>query len=316
MNVRRIRVVCLALILDLAVGDPPNRLHPVAWMGRGIAAARHCAPTRGRLRPLAYGTLLAAGGTAAMAQLGRLLERAVVRLPAPWDWLAEAGLLKMVFSLRGLAAAAGQVEQALEAGDLPEARRLVSWHLVSRDTATLSPSQVAAATIESIAENTSDSLVAPLLYYALGGLPGAMAYRFINTADAMLGYRDPAREWLGKVPARLDDLANLVPARVTAWLIILAAGLAGANPAKAWRIWRRDAGKTTSPNAGHPMSAAAGALGVELEKVGHYQLGAGERSPRPGDIQRAVKLMRVAAVLTFGFLSWLMAHGRWQTEDG
>lgn len=316
MNVRCIGVVCLALILDLAVGDPPNCLHPVAWTGRVIAAARRCAPTRGRLRPLAYGALLAAGGTAAMTQLGRLLERAVVRLPAPWNWLAEAGLLKMVFSLRGLAAAAGQVEQALEAGDLPEARRLVSWHLVSRDTATLSASQVAAATIESIAENTSDSLVAPLLYYAVGGLPGAMAYRFINTADAMLGYRDPAREWLGKVPARLDDLANLVPARVTAWLIILAAGLAGANPAKAWRIWRRDAGKTTSPNAGHPMSAAAGALGVELEKVGHYQLGAGERSPKPGDIQRAVKLMRVAAVLTFGFLSWLMAHGRWQTEDG
>jgi adenosylcobinamide-phosphate synthase len=310
MNIRRIRVVCLALILDLAVGDPPNRLHLVAWMGRGITAARHCAPTRGCLRPLAYGTLLAAGGTAAMTQLGRLLERAVVRLPAPWDWLAEAMLLKMVFSLRGLVAAASQVEQALEAGDLPEARRLVSWHLVSRDTTTLSQSQVAAATIESIAENTSDSLVAPLLYYAVGGLPGAMAYRFINTTDAMLGYRDPAREWLGKVPARLDDLANLLPARVTAGLIILAAGLAGANPAKAWRIWRRDAGKTTSPNAGHPMSATAGALGVELEKAGHYRLGAGERSPRPGDIRRALKLMRVAAVLAFGFLSWVMARGR------
>jgi adenosylcobinamide-phosphate synthase len=286
MNVRRTGILCLALLLDLLLGDPPNRIHPVAGMGSAIAAAQRRAPRQGRLARLGYGALLSIGGSATVAVLSSTLQRAIGRLPGVWGWppsssrwvkaggwLAEAGLLKMTFSLRGLTAAADEVGRALAAGNLSEARRLVSWHLVSRETSALSPCQVAAATIESVAENTSDGVVAPLLYYALGGLPAALVYRFINTADAMLGYRDPAHEWLGKIPARLDDLANLLPARMTAGLLTLAAGLAGEDLAGAWRVWRRDAGKTASPNAGHPMSAMAGALGVELEKAGHYQLG-------------------------------------------
>jgi adenosylcobinamide-phosphate synthase len=323
MNVRRTGILCLALLLDVLLGDPPNRIHPVAGMGAAIAATQRRAPRQGRLARLGYGALLSVGGSATVAVLGSMLERAIGRLPGAWGWpptssrwvnvggwLAEAGLLKMTFSLRGLTAAADEVGEALAAGNLSEARCLVSWHLVSRETAALSPSQVAAATIESVAENTSDGVVAPLLYYALGGLPAALAYRFINTADSMLGYRDPAYEWLGKIPARLDDLANLLPARVTAGLLALAAAPAGEDIAGAWRVWRRDASKTASPNAGHPMSAMAGALGVELEKVGHYQLGAGGYSPAPGDIRRAVHLSRMAIVLAVGLLAWLATRGR------
>jgi adenosylcobinamide-phosphate synthase len=305
MNVRRAGILCLALLLDLAMGDPPNRWHPVAGMGAAIAAARRHAPRRGRLAQLSYGALLSVGGAGASAGLGRLLVRSVACLPAAWSWLAEAGLLKTTFSLRGLAAAAGEVGEALDASDLSEARRRVSWHLVSRDTTALDESQVAAAAIESAAENMSDGVLAPLLAYALGGLPAALAYRFVNTADAMLGYRDVAREWLGKAPARLDDLANLLPARVTAGLLVLAAALAGEDAGGAWQAWRRDAAKTASPNAGHPMSAMAGALGVELEKVGHYRLGAGGRSPAPGDIRRAVRLLWVATALAVGLLMGL-----------
>jgi adenosylcobinamide-phosphate synthase len=249
------------------------------------------------------------GGAVALAGLGRLLEEMLARLPAPLGWLAEAGLLKMMFSLGGLAGAAGEVETALEAEDLPKARRLVHWHLVSRDTSALGESQVVAATIESVAENTSDGVVAPLFYYALSGLPGALAYRFINTNDAMLGYRDITYEWLGKIPARLDDLANLLPARITAGLITLAAALVGEDAARAWRAWRRDAGKTASPNAGHPMSAMAGALGVELEKVGHYQLGTGGRPPARGDIKRAVRLIYLIPILILGLLALLPSSG-------
>jgi adenosylcobinamide-phosphate synthase len=338
MNVRRTGILCLALLLDLLLGDPPNRIHPVAGMGAAIAAAQRRAPCQGRLARLGYGALLAIGGAASVAGLGTLLERVTSRLPGAWGWppasgrwvraggwppaagrwvraggwLAEAGLLKMTFSLRGLTAAADEVGAALAAGNLWEARRLVSWHLVSRDTTSLSSSQVAAATIESVAENTSDGVVAPLFYYTLGGLAGALAYRFINTADAMLGYRDPAHEWLGKVPARLDDLANLLPARVTAGLLILAAALAGEDIGNAWEVWRGDASKTASPNAGHPMSAVAGALGVELEKAGHYRLGAEGCPPTPGDIRRAVHLSRVAIALAIGLLAWLTARGREQ----
>ncbi|MFQ5856526.1 MAG: adenosylcobinamide-phosphate synthase CbiB [Anaerolineae bacterium] len=306
MKAQRKKALCLALLLDLTLGDPPNRYHPVAWMGIIIAAARRRAPRRTELASLAYGALLAVGGTATAAGVGRLLERAIARLTDPWNWLTEAVLLKMTFSLRGLATAAREVELALETGDLPEARRLVGWHLVSRDTIYLNASQVAAATVESVAENTSDGIVGPLLYYAVGGLPAALAYRFINTADAMLGYRSPSHEWLGKVPAHVDDLANLLPARLTAGLLILAAVLADEDAGGAWRIWRRDAWKTASPNAGHPMSAMAGALDIELEKVGHYRLGAGQRLPEPEDIQRAVRLAQIVTALAAGVLVKLL----------
>jgi adenosylcobinamide-phosphate synthase len=292
----------MALLLDLILGDPANRFHPVAWMGTAIGTVRRRAPGQGWLAQLSFGALLVTGGAVITASLGRLLAEAITRLPAPIGWVVEAGLLVMTFSLRGLINAAEEVEDALEVGDLTEARRLASWHLVSRDTTALSESQVAAATIESVAENVSDGVVAPLFYYALGGLPAALAYRFVNTADAMLGYRDPAHEWLGKVPARLDDLANLIPARLSAALIVLAAALVGENPRMAWQVWRRDAGETTSPNAGHPMSAMAGALDVELEKVGHYRLGAGGCPPASGDIRRAARLVHFVPMLIVGVL--------------
>jgi adenosylcobinamide-phosphate synthase len=211
----------------------------------------------------------------------------------------------MTFSLRGLIKAAEEVEDALKVGDLTEARRLASWHLVSRDTTALSEPQVAAATIESVAENVSDGVVAPLFYYVLGGLPAALAYRFVNTADAMLGYRDPTHEWMGKAPARLDDLANLIPARLSAALIVLASALIGENSRMAWQVWQRDAGVTASPNAGHPMSAMAGALDVELEKVGHYRLGAGGRQPASGDIRRAARLIFFVPILIAALLALL-----------
>jgi adenosylcobinamide-phosphate synthase len=237
-----------------------------------------------------------------MAGLGRLLAWVVGLLPSPLRWLATAGLLKTTIALRGLGQAAGEVQAALESGDLAEARRLLSWHLVSRDTSALTESQVAAATIESVAENTSDGIVGPLFYYALGGLPGALAYRWVNTCDSILGYHDVEREWLGKIPARFDDLLNLLPARLTAALLAVAAVLTGDDACNAWHVWRRDAGTTESPNAGHPMGAAAGALGVELEKVDHYRLGAGQPPPTITDIGRAVSLMRGAVALGAGLL--------------
>ena len=295
-------VVLLALALDALCGDPPNRLHPVAWMGTGIAAAKRHAPKQGDLARLGYGAGLALAGGAATATCGWLAARALRALPRPLRWGGEALALKMMLSLRGLGQAGLEVCRALEGDDLPEARRLLSWHLVSRDTTALTAAQVAAAAVESVAENTSDGVVAPLFYYALAGLPGALAYRFGNTADAMLGYHDPEHEWLGKAPARLDDLLNLIPARLTAGLLTAAAWLRGADARQAIRIRRRDAHKTASPNAGHPMSAMAGALGVELEKTGHYRLGAGLRPARADDIRRAVQLLRTSAILGAGLL--------------
>src|SRR4029434_10203670 len=129
------------------------------------------------------------------------------------------------------------------------------------------------------------------MFYALGGLPAALAYRFINTADARLGYHDAEREWLGKIPARLDDLVNLVPARLTAGLLLLATWLLGGPLHRALLVWWRDAGQNASPNAGQPMSVMAGALGVELKKVGYYRLGAGHALPAAQDIPAAIRLL-------------------------
>jgi adenosylcobinamide-phosphate synthase len=296
----------LALALDWLVGDPPNRFHPVAWMGQGIAWAERRAPRRGPLAEFVYGLGLALGGAAVMGSIGACVERILVPVPLLGVWL-----FKCTFASKSLATAAGEVQQALEANDLDEARRRVSWHLVSRDTSALSAEHVAAATIESVAENTSDGFVAPVFYYLLFGLPGALVYRFLNTADAMLGYHDERHEWLGKAAARLDDVANFIPARLTALLLLLAAWLNGEEARRGWMIWRRDAGKTASPNAGQPMSAMAGVLGVELEKQSVYRLGEGQRLPPPADIARSVKLMRwTMGLMTILATAFLFAKSR------
>jgi adenosylcobinamide-phosphate synthase len=297
----------LALLIDTVWGDPPNRWHPVVWMGTLIHKLRRLMPTSGRVGPFLGGGLIALGGAGLVWVVGAGLHALALRLPWPMRLLVEALVLKSAFSLRGLVSAAREVETALHAGNLPEARRRLGWHLVSRETAHLDESQVAAATIESLAENLSDGVVAPLLYYQVGGLPAALAYRYWNTCDAMLGYRDAEREWLGKIPARMDDVANLIPARLTAWGILCAqtvrSGFAASNGlASAVAIYRRDCRKTASPNAGHPMSAMAGALGVELKKAGYYRLGEGLAHPQTSDIRRAVRLVYLATAVWLGAL--------------
>jgi adenosylcobinamide-phosphate synthase len=296
VNDRQLSLV-LALALDALLGEPPNRYHPVAWMGSAIGWAQRRAPEMGAWRQLAYGGLISLGGTILIAGVGWTLERLLGWLPYPIRWITMAAVLKATLSLRGLDRAADAVYSALRSNDLPEARRLAAWHLVSRDTSDLSESQVSAAGIESLAENASDGVVAPLFYFSLFGLPGAIAYRYANTCDSMLGYRDAAREWLGKIPARFDDLVNLAPARLTALALVIASTLTGDDLGRAFSTWYRDRYKTASPNAGHPMSAAAGALGVALEKVRQYRLGEGGREPTPEDIPRARRLTLLAVLI-------------------
>jgi adenosylcobinamide-phosphate synthase len=167
--------------------------------------------------------------------------------------------------------------------------------LCSRDPAALDAGQLAAAATESLAENASDSFVAPLFYYALLGVPGAIGYRAVNTLDAMIGYRG-RYEYLGKAAARLDDVLNWIPARITAALLVVAGALTGRDAAGGWRVLRRDGGRTASPNAGRPMAAMAGLLGVALDKPGHYRLGDGP-APTAAAIAAAWRVVTVAAAL-------------------
>ena len=290
----------LALFLDLLLGDPPNRFHPTAWMGNLITFLLRWRPRGNRFAELAYGVFILLTGITLSVFAGIAITQLISHITnyQLLITITTALFLKLTLSLRGLDRAARDVQSALEANNLPEARRLLSWHLVSRDTSQLDESKVAAAAIESVAENASDGIIAPLFFFALGGLPAAFAYRFINTADSMLGYHDEEREWLGKVPARLDDLLNFIPARLAGLFIVLSAPFCGASLSQAWKIMWRDSSQTSSPNAGIPMSAMAGALGVELEKLDHYALGKGLRLPTSADISRARRILVVVVWVT------------------
>lgn len=296
-------VLALAVALDLLLGEPPNRWHPVAWLGALIVRGRPRAARtpwrlllRGAVLILLVATIAAAGALAA--------DAALALLPASVALLGRAGLLKCAFSIDALVAAVLVVRGHLVAADLPGARQQVAWHLVSRDTSDLDAPAVASASVESLAENLTDGLVAPVLFYVAGvllhgtglGLALAWAYRAVNTADAMIGYRHAELLYLGRATARADDVLNYVPARLAAATIVLGAWCAGESPAAAARAWRRDGGRTGSPNAGQTMAAMAGALGVTLEKRGYYRLGEGP-APDVAAIDRALRVAGWAAAL-------------------
>jgi adenosylcobinamide-phosphate synthase len=303
----------LAILFDLLLGDPPNRIHPTAWMGNFIGWLMRCRwrPHGNRLAELAYGVFILLTGISLSVLAGIAITQSANFLIPNSAFIVLhsvffAFFLKLTISLRGLDRAAREVQSALEARDLPEARRLLSWHLVSRDTSQLGESKVCAAAIESVAENASDGIIAPLFFFAIGGLPAAFAYRFVNTADSMLGYHDEEHEWLGKVPARLDDVLNFIPARLAGLFIVLSAPFCRASLSQAWKIMWRDASQTASPNAGIPMSAMAGALGVELEKIDHYALGKGLHAPTSPDILRARRMLYFA--VGFAAFSFSILH--------
>ena len=284
-------VVVLTFLVDILLGDPPNRFHPVAWMGNAIGLVRRSAPKSGEVVRFGWGMALVFGGMVFIGILGWLIQRACQSCPALVSIFVQAIVLKCSFSISSLAKAAKGVSTALRNEDIAAARHQVAYHLVSRDVSKLDESKLSAATIESIAENTSDSVIAPLFYFAIAGLPGALVYRFVNTCDAMLGYRTAELEWFGKVAARTDDVLNWLPARITAVLILLVGGIRNGSFRKATRIWMRDHRLTASPNAGHPMSAASGVLGVVLEKEGHYVLGASESYPTAATIEQSIRLL-------------------------
>jgi adenosylcobinamide-phosphate synthase len=301
---RRALVFSAAAAIDSRFGEPPNRLHPVALLGRSVGLLEGRAPREAEERKR-FGT----GVAAALPVAAGVLAAAVPGLGggrwSPLRLAGEAGMLSTAFALRSLLDHAGEVRAVLQAGDVEGARRVLSTHLVSRETAGLDGSGVAAATIESVAENLSDSVVAPWFAYTIGGLPAAWAYRAVNTLDAMWGYRDETYRHLGYGAARLDDALNYVPSRLTALAICAAAAEEG-RAGEAWRTWRRDGARTESPNAGQPMAAMAGALGVELSKHGAYVLGSGYRRPEPADIDGAVRVARRASALAGAALMGMM----------
>ena len=289
--------LALAVLLDLVVGDLPGRWHPVSWLGWLIDALKNIGRPRRPVALLVHGAVLIVAVTATATGGALAIQWWLAKAPAVISVIVEAVLLKLSFSLRALADAVELVRGHLVASDLGGARRELGRHLVSRPTAELDAGEVASGAVESLAENLTDSWVAPVCFFLAGGLPAAWAYRAINTADAMIGYRQGDLLYRGRAAARFDDAANFIPARLSALALIAGAGLAGRSVRGAWRVMATDGGATASPNAGRTMAAMAGALGVTLEKRGHYRLG---RGPLPdlGAIDRALAVFWRAVALT------------------
>jgi adenosylcobinamide-phosphate synthase len=286
-----------ALLVDRLLGEYPAAIHPVVWIGKLIALLLKAAPRSGWWAQFVFGVFLAGSvpSLVAAAALG------VLYVTAEWPWLyivLGIFLLKASLALRELGAAAERVCAPIEAGDVPRAREALR-SLCSRDPAQLDEEALLAATVQSLAENASDSVVAPLLFFVLLGVPGALAYRAINTLDAMVGYHGEF-EALGKASARLDDVVNWLPARLTAALLLLAGWVTGCNVARGWRIYRRDRARTPSPNGGRPMAMMAGLLGVQLEKKGWYTLGDPDQPVVPLTVRRAWRLVRLGGWLASG----------------
>ncbi|MDB5884377.1 MAG: adenosylcobinamide-phosphate synthase [Polaromonas sp.] len=317
-------VAGLALWIDRRWGEPPTPVHPVVWMGHYLKA---CGQVTVRCPPapaFVLGAMAWAAGAAAAGALAWELQALALRQLA--RFIAQPGLCgglaafvlvaamawfaKSMLSWRMLVDEVGAVEAALRQS-LPAGRERLSW-LVSRDTGNLTESQVRESAIETLAENLNDSVVAPIFWFALLGLPGAAVYRFANTADAMWGYRGTYRgqhwEWAGKFAAHADDALSWLPARLTALLLMAVTG-------HAWlAALRREAGKTPSPNSGWPMAAMALALGVTLGKPGVYTLNPGGRAPHAVDVPLAQKIASkvLVALIPMAWAAVVFATPRFQ----
>ena len=298
-------ILLAVLALDALFGDPRWLPHPVRLMGwligvldRALNRESHGEGTRVFLGAGAVVFVVAASAAAGWAVAHHAAGIA-------WGWLAELALVTMLLAQRTMAEHMVRVARALDAGAEP-AREAVR-HIVGRDVRALDEPAIARAAIESGAENYSDGVVAPAFWYLLLGLPGLLAYKAINTMDSMIGHRSPRHRAFGRAAARLDDAVNWIPARIAGGLIALAAlAIPGAAPGRAWRTMLRDAPKHSSPNAGWPEAAMAGALGLALLGPRRYEgeaaadqawLGDGRKEATADDLRRTVRVFAVACVL-------------------
>lgn len=317
--------LALAYALDLVAGDPEWLPHPVRAIGMAITAGERCLrkANDGEVGETVKGALLTGTIVAGSWAIARVALRNTGNLSRPWAGLVEAVLAWTTVATRSLLCEAKAVLDALDAGDLDHARRRLS-RIVGRDTQSLGEEEIARAIIETVAESACDGIVAPLTWLAIGGVPAAFAYKAANTLDSMIGHPEPPYRNFGHAAARLDDVANLAPARLTALCIVAAAFLTGYDARSAWHVWLRDGDKHASPNAGQSEAAMAGALGVRLGGLNTYGgkpsrsplLGAEGRPAQPADARRAMRIVATTSALAFSaaLICSLWRNGKRRSE--
>lgn len=292
-------------VLDALFGDPAWLPHPVVYMGKAISKLEKF--LRPRLPKTPQGELLGGAIVAFCLPVGTFLLTGLVcwgaaRLHPLLGLAVQMFWCGQALAARGLVQESTNVYKELKKPDLPGARKAVS-RIVGRDTAELTAEGVTKAAVETVAENASDGVIAPLLYMLVGGAPLALTYKAINTMDSMLGYKNEKYLYFGRVPAKLDDAANYLPSRLAALLWVAAAAFTHNDAKGAWKIWRRDRRRHASPNSAQTESACAGALGVQLAGPAYYfgqyypklTIGDALRPIEPEDILRANRMMYVAS---------------------
>jgi len=307
---RNIGALCVGFALDAVFGDPLNQPHPVRWIGKLIEfeerVLRDALPKTPRAERIA-GALMVADVINASVLATWGLCKLAERIHPALRFVVESAICYKMLAARSLFDESMKVHTALTQGTLDEARRAVGM-IVGRDTDCLDEAEVAAAAVETVAENASDGVIAPMLYAGLAGAPGIVLYKAVNTMDSMVGYKNDRYKDFGTAAAKVDDVLNYVPARLSGLIMTAAAEIAGFDGEGARRIWKRDRMKHSSPNSAQTEAACAGALGVQLGG-GHYYFGEYVEKPTIGDdtrpieaddILRANHLMYAASVVTLG----------------
>ena len=288
-------ILLLALAIDLVLGEPHRAIHPVVCMGKAASFLERGSRGQSPVAQFLYGLAMVLVTLALFTAPVYFILLYLKGISFVGYVMAGAVLLKTAFSLKELRRAALKVRRLLQEDKLDKARFELR-SLVSRDTRGLTKPLLASAAVESVAESACDSFIAPLFYFLLFGVPGAIGYRVVNTMDAMVGYHGKY-EYLGKFASRLDDMLNFIPARLTALLLVLAAFMSRNNGRASWRVAVTEHSRTESPNAGWPIAAVAGALNVQLEKVGQYRLGEKNNPLAPETIDASLKLAETAMLV-------------------
>ncbi len=283
-----IHVLILAVLFDFLFGEPTGIFHPVIWMGKLINLFIRCMPVHHRKL---YGLFMVIFCTGSAVVVGVIISRSTELL----GLIIAAFFLKSTFSIRMLLVSAIGIKKDLEEGRIEKVRSDLKT-FVGRDASRLNEHQSASAVIESLAESFVDGIFSPLFYYMLLGLPGALAFRMINTLDSMVGYKKEPFIELGYVAARLDDAANWLPARLSLIFIFMASIFIG-KPGSAVKICISEHNKTASPNSGWSMAAVSGALHVRLEKMDHHVIGDNYSNPSPHMIKKAADIVGISSFL-------------------
>ena len=307
MILESIIIIGFAIILDLIFGDPKNRYHPTAWIGNFIGSITTCMKNGSQNLEKFGGIFIVLIPVSISCIVLFGLEFSIDLINAEfWSVVISTIfgiiLFKMTIAIRGMELHALAVLDSIQKNDLAQARKNLSM-IVKRNTKNLDKNHILSGTLESLSENIVDGITGPMFYFALFGLPGAFAYRIVNTVDSMVGYKTYMFKNLGWFGANCDNILNYIPSRLTAMTMVLGAMLLRHDWKNCYEIFKRDGKKTDSPNAGYPMAALAGALGTKLEKIEHYSLGTDIQEITSKKVKDAITLMKITSLLFYGIVS-------------